>query len=90
MQTSLLGEIYSEIRAIVYSYNSEKKIFLIRYYLCREPIEADYESVSVVMTEFISNFKCTEFNELVEDCQFSDSPRSKLDCLDGFIYLRKE
>ena len=33
MQIALLGEVYSEIRAIAYSYDPEEKRFLIRYYL---------------------------------------------------------
>jgi len=90
MQTSLLGEVYSKIRAIAYSYDSEEKIFLIRYYLNREPTEDDYESVSEVMAEFISNFKHSEFDKLKEECQFSDLPKSKLDPLDGFVYSNKE
>ena len=90
MQTSLLGEVYSEIRAIAYAYDDEKKSFLIRYYLNREPTEDDYENVSEVMTEFISHFKHSEFDKLKEECQFSTLPQSKLDSLDGFIYLKKE
>ena len=90
MQTSLLGEIYPEIRAIVYAYDPEQKTFLIRYYLNREPIEDDYESVSEVMTEFIAHFKHSEFDELREECCFSNLSQSKLNPLDGFVYSNKE
>ncbi|UOY08650.1 hypothetical protein L0P88_08865 [Muricauda sp. SCSIO 64092] len=89
LRTSLLGEIYPEIRAIAYAYHSEEKKFLIRYYLNREPTEDDYESVSEVMAEFISNFKHSEFDILKEECRFSNLPKSKLDPLDGFVYSKK-
>ena len=90
MQISLLGEIYENIRAIAYSYYSNKKSFTIRYYLDRVPTDDDYESVSEVMTEFISHFKHSEFKKLKEECQFSDLPKSKLDPLDGFVYSKRE
>lgn len=90
LQISLLGEVYSEIRAIAYAYDSLKNIFLIRYYLNREPEEDDYESVSEVMAEFISQFSHLEFEELKEQCQYSNLSKSQLDSLDGFVYSKKE
>ncbi|MGD8781980.1 MAG: colicin [Ignavibacteria bacterium] len=90
LQMALLGEIYGELRAVVYKYNSKEKSFLIRYYLNRKPTEYDYESISVVMAEFISNFKYSEFEEIKEECVFSSVHQSKLESLDGFVYLKKE
>lgn len=90
LQNALLGEIYSDIRAIAYAYDSKKKYFLIRYYLNRKPNQHDYDSASSVMAEFISNFKFTEFEEVKEECQYCELPPSELDVLDGFIYFRKE
>lgn len=90
LQTALLGEIYPSIRAIVYEYNLKNKSFLIRYYLDREPIEEDYESVSEVMTEFISQFKHSEFDKLKEECIYSNLVISELDPLNGFVYSRNE
>ncbi len=90
MQTSLLGEVYPEIRAVAFAYDGIKKSVLIRYYLNREPTEDDYENVSEVMAEFISNFKHSEFDELKEECQYSNLPKSELAPLDGFVYSKKE
>jgi hypothetical protein len=90
MQTALLGEVYPSIRAIACAYNPITKNFLIRYYLDRKPTDDDYDSVSEVMTEFISHFKYSEFDELKEECQYSELPASKIDPLDGFVYARKE
>lgn len=92
LQSSLIGEIYPEIKAVVYSYNVEEKIFLLRYYLDREPIEEDYENISEVMAEFISHFKFSTFEKLKEECSYSSSKQkeSELDPLDGFVYLRKK
>lgn len=90
LQVSLLGEIYPSIRAIVYKYEPDTKKFLLRYYLDREPNEDDYYNVSCVVTEFIAYFKFTEFEDLIEECVYSDEPYSKLDVLDGCVYLRKE
>lgn len=90
MQLAILGEVYPEIRAIVYAYNSSKKSFLLRYYLNRQPTEDDYESISEVVTEFISQFSYLEFEEIKEECQYSDLPKSKLELLDGLIYSNKE
>ena len=90
LQISLLGEIYPDIRAIAYSYDLSNKIFTLRYYLVREPIEEDYENVSIVLAEFASNFNHTSFNGLKEECIYSKVPKSELDSLDGFVYFRKE
>ena len=90
MQIALLGEIYSEIRAIAFQYNLQKKRFMIKYYLSRKPTDVDYESISTVMTDFIANFKYTEFEELKEECDYCILPKDKIDALDGFVYFRKE
>ncbi len=90
LQIALLGEIYSAIRAIVFSYKPKKKSFLLRFYLDREVTEEDYENVGIVMTEFISNFNYLEFDELLEECHYSKLPISKLEPLDGFVYCKKE
>jgi len=89
LQISLLGEIYHEIRAIAFAYNNVTKSFLLRFYMSHKPTDEDYENVSDVMTEFISNFKYSDFKELKEECKYANS-KSKLDPLDGFVYSRKE
>jgi hypothetical protein len=90
MQHSLIGEIYPSIRAVVTRYNSLKKAFTIRYYLDSEPTSKDFENVSSVMSEFISHFKHSDFDDLYEECIFCMEPQSDLDLLDGFVYSRKE
>ena len=90
LQSSLLGEIYAEIRLIVFKYNSDNRQFMLRYYLDREPTEEDYENLSVVITEFISNFKYSEFDGVSSECIYSKSPISELETLDGIVYCRKE
>lgn len=90
LQTALLGEIYQDIRAIAFAYNNVTKSFLLRFYMSHKPTDEDYENISGVMTEFISNFKYSDFKKLKEECKYSTSSKSKLDPLDGFVYYRKE
>ena len=63
---------------------------MLRYYLDRAPTEEDYESVSVVMTKFISQFRHSAFNTIKEECYYSRLPQSQIDSLDGFVYSRLE
>jgi len=88
LQISLLGEIYPAIRAIAFDYVVIDKRFTLRYYLDREPVDDDFEKISVVMTEFIANFSYQEFDELEEDCLYSNLPMSELSPLSGFVYLQ--
>lgn len=90
LQNALLGEIYPELRAIAYSYNSRTSDILLRYYLEREPIEDDYDSLNTVMGLFIGDFKFSEFNKILEECEYNELPINQIDSLDGFVYLRKE
>lgn len=90
LQSSLQGEIYPSIRAIVFKHNPQLKHFILRYYLDKEPEESDYESIGNVMAEFMSNFKFSDFERLDEECLYTDKPISKLDIMDGLVYYRKE
>jgi hypothetical protein len=90
LQTSLLGEIYPNIRMIVFKYTPKNKEFTLRYYIDREPTEDDFENIGNVIAEFISNFKHSEFNKINEECVFSLDPFSKLDTMDGVIFCKKE
>ena len=90
LQSSLLGEIYSGIRAIVFNYNSDNRQFILRYYLEKEPDEDDYKNIGIVVAEFLSNFKFSEFDKVDEECVYSKLSISELEILDGMVYCRKE
>lgn len=90
LQSALLGEIYNSIRAIVFKYEANNRYFLLRYYLDREPNDDDFENVEIVITEFISNFKFTDFNKTKAECKHTTLPLSHLDIMDGIVYCRKE
>ena len=90
LQTSLLGEIYPDIRAIVVGYNPTEKKVILRYYLDREPTEDDYESAKIVLSSAAAEFPIYAFDEEVEECIYSDLPGNELDPLDGMVYARKE
>jgi len=89
MWRALLGEIYPSIRAIAVGFD-EDSCLLIRYYLDREPIDMDEESLEVVAT----NVSASTGRQLVDridiDCQFTGAAFGALDALDGFIYCRRE
>jgi hypothetical protein len=84
------GQIYNDIRAIVYSYSKDDKHFLLRYYLSRHPNDDDFENISIVMAEFISHYPYSYFESIKEECIYSDLPIGELDDLDGYVYVRKE
>ena len=90
LQHAHIGEIYPAIRCIVFDYNADTKSFLLRWYLDREVTDDDKESISVVVSLFISHFKFSDFDELKEECIYSIKPVRELDMLDGCIYLRRE
>jgi hypothetical protein len=90
LQRALLCEVYPSIRAVVYKHLSENGQFKLRYYLDRTPTDDDYESIGNVMAEFISDFKYSDFEDLVEECLYSKKPLSELDILDGIVYCRME
>ncbi len=87
---SLLGEIYPQIRAIAYGFSSDRKL-TIRYYLDREPVEFDYESLGYVMTSILSNTSSNDdIKSVSEECEYSESPLGELESLDGMVYARRE
>ena len=90
LQIALLGMIYPKVRAIVFSYSRPRKSFCLRYYFESEPSEEDFEVVNEVVTEFISNFKFSEFEIIKGECEYSSQPLEIIDPLDGFVYARKE
>ncbi|MDO8344803.1 MAG: hypothetical protein Q7T48_16490 [Cellvibrio sp.] len=85
----LLGEIYSNIRAIAISLSPDHTL-LIRYYLDRESTDVDMENMEVVATNISAMTGRDMINHIDIECQFSIAPIGKIDSLDGFIYCRKE
>lgn len=86
---ALLGEIYPSVRAIAIKL-SEGNLMLIRYYLENEPTEIDYESIETVATNISASIGLEKIKKIDVDCQYSNLPFGKLDCLDGLIYCRRE
>ena len=87
---ALLGEIYPEIRAIAVRFTKEKE-FTIRYYLDRNPTEYDYDSLSCVVTNILSNTSTNdEIRAVNEEVIFSQDVIRDLEILDGLIYARRE
>lgn len=89
MWRALLGEIYPSIRAIAVRFD-EDSCLLIRYYLDREPIEMDEESLEVVATNVSASTGQQLVARIEIDCQFTRVPFGALDALDCFIYCRRE
>jgi len=89
MWRALLGEIYPSIRAIAVKFD-EDSCLLIRYYLDREPIEMDAESLEVVATNLSASIGQQSVPRIEIDCQFDGGAIGSLDALDGFIYFRRE
>lgn len=86
---SLLGEIYPSIRAVAVGFD-EDSCLLIRYYLDREPIEMDEESLDVLASNVDAGIGQQRITRIETDCQFSGVSFGALDALDGFIYCRRE
>ncbi len=86
---ALIGEIYSSIRAVAVSL-SENNSLIIRYYLDREPLDFDYESMEVVATNISSLVGLDKISCIELECEYAVEPIGKLECLDGFVYSRRE
>lgn len=86
---SLAGEIYPSIRAIALELSDEPSL-LIRYYLDRDPTEMDEESIETVATNISAMVPLQNIQRIDVECIKSSEPVGRLDCLDGFIYTRRE
>lgn len=87
---SLIGEIYPEVRAIALRFDNDKNL-LLRYYLEREPTGDDYESVSQVITNIFAHTSSTnDLKSIQEEIIYTTKHLSEVDCLDGFVYARRE
>ncbi|MFN7879039.1 MAG: hypothetical protein ACK5P1_03395, partial [Sphingobacteriia bacterium] len=69
---ALLGEIYPDIIAVAYRYDTASRDLYVRFYLDREATEDDFENVRVVTTEVVSDFHYNQFNKIVEECEFGN------------------
>lgn len=90
LQEALLGEIYNNIRAIAFKYDPQNKLFVLRYYLDREPIRDDYDNIGAVLAEFLACFKYSDFDHIRQECVYTNSLISQIDVMDGIVYCRKE
>ena len=86
---AIIGEVYPAIRAIALSLG-ENRVLLIRYYVDRNPTEFDWESLEVVATNISASIEQDKIEHIDLDCKFSLDPIGKMECLDGFIYCRRE
>ena len=87
---ALVTEIYPEIRAIAIRF-SETNELLLRYYLDREPIEFDYDSIDMVMSEILANTSSAkDITHYEIECIFTEEDMKELDRLDLFVYARRE
>ena len=86
LRIALLGEIYSHIIAIAIKYDDQS--LLIRYYLDRNPIDFDYESIEVVATNLDATSK-NLFTKLDVECVFYSGQLNMMDSLDGFFYVKR-
>jgi hypothetical protein len=90
LQEALIAEIYPQIRAIAVGFSSDRKL-TIRYYLDRAPIDFDYESLGMVVSEILSKTSSADdISAVTEECVFSKDSQADLDRLDGFLYARRE
>ena len=86
---ALIGEIYPTIRAVANSLSDNGKLRII-YYLDRPPTEFDWESLEVVATNISASIDREKISHVDLDCKFLLGSIGRLDCLDGFIYCRRE
>lgn len=86
---ALLGEIYPSIRAIAVAL-AENRTLTIRYYMDREVNEMDHDSMEVVATNISASLGSDEIAEIELECEYSTVAIGRLDCLNGFIFCRRE
>ena len=87
---AFIGEIYCNIRAIAIGYDGDSIIF--RYYLDREPMDFDYESLEVVATNFDScrpaSMPIKNIN--IECVYLKEKSRKDIDPLSSLFYAKRE
>ncbi len=88
LRATIFGETYPQIRNIAIRYTNKKEL-LIRYYLDREPVDFDYESIEMVETE-LESVLVERINKIDLECVFHKGARKDIDPLDVVIYARRE
>ena len=90
IRIALLGEIYTNIRAIAVGYH-DSGFVLIRYYLDRQPTDFDLESLEVVATNLDAlGGKEQAINKIDIQCVHAAGAKRDLDPISGFVYSRRE
>jgi hypothetical protein len=82
---AVVGDINPFIRAISAKFDGES-LLVIKAYLGRVPNEEDYETLSDITAEILSDL---EFERVIEECEFSLRPLQDLD-IDIMLYAKKE
>jgi len=93
LNKAFLGEIYPNIRAIVFDYDQTNQVFTLRYYLDRDPTQEDFDSIDAVVKKFLSYFPEGFFITVRKDCVYSNKIMaffSKEEIMECFVYARQE
>lgn len=86
---ALIGEIYPAIRAITLSLTDDR-VLSICYYLDRQPVDFDWESLEVVATNISASIGQEKILRVDLECKFESGPIGRLECFGGFVYSRRE
>lgn len=89
-QSALISEVYPQLRAVAVAFSQANEL-TVRFYLDRTPTDFDYESLSMVVSEVLSNTSSSsEIAAVTEECVYSDQRLSDIDRLDGLVFARRE
>ena len=80
---SLIGEVYPALRTIAIALSDDRR-FLVRYYLDRPSTDL------VVAINTSASIGQDKISYVDLDCKFVLGSIGCLECLDGFIYCRRE
>lgn len=71
-------------------FDLRKNSLVIRYYLEREPVDFDYESLEVVATNVTALIGAHSIPHIKIECEYASKPIGELECLGEFVYSRRE
>ena len=86
IQRALIGMIYPSIRAVTVEFFKLDELKVV-VYLDREPIEYDYENLSDIIGEVLSDI---EFKKVEEICLYSKATKLELKTEAIWVYMRRE